>query len=267
MRCPQPLDRRPAADLAGRPSRTAADGPGEEPTSSAPLRNSSPSGRYGPASAPSSPRSRSAPGEAKRIVEVRDVARIGKELEPAGRYQPMGRARVLDRDDRVAPSAPAFGSSGSAAGLPEPPFLRLPFGRDIDRQARIDQRGARIAPPSAAQEAKRAPPPRLESSLRLPLAARRTAGKPAAGQLGPVPPRAVLVAASSRSLLKRDDPRAGLAAASRRKGEHGSRPRRRLVWTISESSRHQSTHACIPWRCTRMARDPRQPEVARSRSG
>jgi hypothetical protein len=173
-----------------------------------------PSGRCRPASARSSPRTRSAPGEAKRIVEVREVARVGKELEPAGRYQPMGRARVLDRDDRVAPSAPALGSSGSAAGLPEPPFLRLPFGRDIDRQARIDQRGARIAPPSAAQEARRAPPPRLESSLRLPLDSPPDGGEAGRRPARPGAPRAILAAASSRSLLKRDDPRAGLAAAS-----------------------------------------------------
>jgi hypothetical protein len=188
MRCPQPVDRRPAADLAGRPSRTAADGPGEEPKSSAPPCNSSSQRQVGTC--------------AGSLVSTKSISTGRSEADRRGAGSGLRRERAragwpVPADGPRAcstemigsrPRAPAFGSSGSAAGLPEPPFLRLPFGRDIDRQARIDQRGARIAPPSAAQEAKRAPPPRLESSLRLPLAARRTAGKPAAGQLGPVPP-------------------------------------------------------------------------------
>ena len=42
------------------------------------------------------------PNKAKRIVEVREVAGIRKDLEPAARDESMRRARVLDRDDRVA---------------------------------------------------------------------------------------------------------------------------------------------------------------------
>ena len=33
---------------------------------------------------------------------MREVPGVGEELEPAARNEPMGRARVLDRDDRVA---------------------------------------------------------------------------------------------------------------------------------------------------------------------
>ena len=40
--------------------------------------------------------------EAKRIVQMREVPCVRKELEPAARNEPMGGARVLDRDDRVA---------------------------------------------------------------------------------------------------------------------------------------------------------------------
>jgi hypothetical protein len=42
------------------------------------------------------------PDESKRIVEVQEVPCLGKQLKSAPRQRPMGRKRVLDRDDRVA---------------------------------------------------------------------------------------------------------------------------------------------------------------------
>ena len=42
------------------------------------------------------------PDEAQRVVEAREVPRVGKTSSAAARNEPMGRPRVLDRDDRIA---------------------------------------------------------------------------------------------------------------------------------------------------------------------
>ena len=165
MRCPQPLDRRPAADLAGRQSRTAADGPGDEAKSSAPLRNSSPQRQVGTC--------------AGSLVSTKSISTGRCEADRRGAGSGLRRDRA-----RAGWPVPADGPPI----LRSDPFLRLlPCGRDIDREA---DRSEGTADPAAfcSQEARRAPPPHRESSLRLPLDGAPDGRKPTAGQLAALPP-------------------------------------------------------------------------------
>jgi hypothetical protein len=93
----QAVERRPAARLTGRRSATAfADLP-------PPLRSSS-DHRPESTSAGFVVRMKSVSARTKRSGSSRcgKVAGVGEDLELASRDLPMGRARVLDRDDRVA---------------------------------------------------------------------------------------------------------------------------------------------------------------------
>ena len=104
-----------------------------------------PSGRRRPAPARVvSMKSISTPDEAQRIVEVREMARVGKDLEPAARHEPMGRARVLDRDDRVAlaPDEQERDRLGEVEAIARVHPLTQ---RIDDRPQRVQERRARLA--------------------------------------------------------------------------------------------------------------------------
>ena len=72
------------------------------------------------------------------------MARVGKDLEPAARHQPMGRVRVLDRDDRVALAPDDQERDRLGEVEPIARVHALTHGID-DRPERVQERRARLA--------------------------------------------------------------------------------------------------------------------------
>ena len=134
MRCPQPLDRRPAADPAGRRSRTAPDGPGEEANSPALPRNSSPQ--------------RQARTCAGSLVSTKSISSRTKR---SGSW----------RCENWPASSRLPGTSRRPPVPRSDPFRRLlPFDRDLDREL-INQRGTAHRAALCSQGARPTPSSRV----------------------------------------------------------------------------------------------------------